>query len=96
MKQIKTLSNSFVLVETDNDWRVLNELGFRKSGLSYLIKNKKECLVSYNGSYLINIWFDRITYNNDWAQNYFIGKNDNDKIFGKYILTTISSNISKC
>ena len=39
MKQIRTLSNSFVLVETDNDGRVLNELGFRKSGLSYLIKN---------------------------------------------------------
>ena len=39
MKQIKTLSNSFVLVETDNDGKVLNELGFRKSGLSYLIKN---------------------------------------------------------
>ena len=34
-------------------------------------------------SYLINIWFDRITYNNDWAQNYFIGKNDNDKNFWK-------------
>lgn len=39
MKQIRTLANSFVLVETDNDGRVLNELGFRKSGLSYLIKN---------------------------------------------------------
>ena len=39
MKQIKTLSNSFVLVETDNDGKVLNELGFRKSGLSYLIEN---------------------------------------------------------
>ena len=39
MKQIRTLSNSFQLVETDNDGRVLNELGFRKSGLSYLIKN---------------------------------------------------------
>ena len=39
MKQIRTLSNSFVLVETDNDGKVLNELGFRKSGLSYLIKN---------------------------------------------------------
>ena len=39
MKQIKTLSNSFVLVETDNNGKVLNELGFRKSGLSYLIKN---------------------------------------------------------
>ena len=39
MKQIRTLSNSFVLVDTDNDGRVLNELGFRKSGLSYLIKN---------------------------------------------------------
>ena len=55
MKQIRTLSNSFVLVETDNDGRVLNELGFRKSGLSYLIKNNKECLVSCDGSYLINI-----------------------------------------
>ena len=83
MKQIKTLSNSFVLVETDNDGRVLNELGFRKSGLSYLIKNNKECLVSCDGSYLINIWFGRITYNNDWTQNYFIGKNDNDKNFWK-------------
>ena len=83
MKQIKTLSNSFVLVETDNDGKVLNELGFRKSGLSYLIKNNKECLVSCYGSYLINIWFGRITYNNDWAQNYFIGKNDNDKNFWK-------------
>ena len=39
MKQIRTLANSFVLVETDNDGKVLNELGFRKSGLSYLIKN---------------------------------------------------------
>ena len=39
MKQIRTLSNSFQLVETDNDGKVLNELGFRKSGLSYLIKN---------------------------------------------------------
>ena len=39
MKQIRTLSNSFLLVETDNDGKVLNELGFRKSGLSYLIKN---------------------------------------------------------
>ena len=39
MKQIKTLSNSFVLVETDSNGKVLNELGFRKSGLSYLIKN---------------------------------------------------------
>lgn len=39
MKQIKTLSNSFVLVETDSNGKVVNELGFRKSGLSYLIKN---------------------------------------------------------
>lgn len=39
MKQIKTLSNSFVLLETDNNGNVLNELGFRKGGLSYLIKN---------------------------------------------------------
>ena len=39
MKQIRTLSNSFQLVETDNDGKVLNELRFRKSGLSYLIKN---------------------------------------------------------
>ena len=33
MKQIKTLSNSFVLVETNNNVKVLNELSFRKSGL---------------------------------------------------------------
>lgn len=39
MKQIKTLSNSFVLVESDNNGKVINELGFRKGGLSYLIKN---------------------------------------------------------
>lgn len=39
MKQIRTLSNSFVLVETDSNGKVVNELGFRKSGLSYLIKN---------------------------------------------------------
>lgn len=39
MKQIKTLSNSFVLLETDSKGKVLTKLGFRKSGLSYLIKN---------------------------------------------------------
>ena len=39
MKQVKTLSNSFVLVESDDNGKVLNELGFRKGGLSYLIKN---------------------------------------------------------
>lgn len=39
MKQIRTLSNSFILLETDSNGKVLNELGFRKSGLSYLIKN---------------------------------------------------------
>ena len=39
MKQIKTLSNSFVLLETDSNGKVLTKLGFRKSGLSYLIKN---------------------------------------------------------
>lgn len=39
MKQVKTLSNSFVLQEIDGNGKVLNELGFRKSGLSYLIKN---------------------------------------------------------
>ena len=75
--------HTFSCVETDNNRKVLSELGFRKSGLSYLIKNKKECLVSYDGSYLINIWFGRITYNNSSAQNYFIGKNDNDKNFWK-------------
>lgn len=35
---------TFSCVETDNNRKVLSELGFRKSGLSYLIKNKKECL----------------------------------------------------
>lgn len=39
MKQIKTLSNSFILLETDSKGKVLTKLGFRKSGLSYLIKN---------------------------------------------------------
>lgn len=39
MKQIKTLSNSFTLLETDSKGKVLTKLGFRKSGLSYLIKN---------------------------------------------------------
>lgn len=39
MKQVKTLSNSFVLIESDNNGKVINKLGFRKSGLSYLIKN---------------------------------------------------------
>ena len=39
MKQIRTLSNSFVLLETDSNGKVLTKLGFRKSGLSYLIKN---------------------------------------------------------
>lgn len=39
MKQIKTLSNSFVLQEVDGNGKVLQEYGFRKGGLSYLIKN---------------------------------------------------------
>ena len=39
MKQVKTLSNSFVLIESDSNGKVINKLGFRKSGLSYLIKN---------------------------------------------------------
>ena len=39
MKQIRTLSNSFMLLETDGNGKVINELGFRKGGCSYLIKN---------------------------------------------------------
>jgi len=39
MKQIRTLSNSFMLLETDDNGKVVNELGFRKGGCSYLIKN---------------------------------------------------------
>lgn len=39
MKQIRTLSNSFMLLETDGNGKVVNELGFRKGGCSYLIKN---------------------------------------------------------
>lgn len=39
MKQIKTLSNSFVMLESDSNGKVLTKLGFRKGGLSYLIKN---------------------------------------------------------
>lgn len=39
MKQVKTLSNSFLLQEVDSNGNVVSELGFRKGGLSYLIKN---------------------------------------------------------
>lgn len=39
MKQIKTLSNSFALIETDGNGKVLTQFGFRKGGLSYFIKN---------------------------------------------------------
>lgn len=39
MKQIKTLTNSFLLQEVDSSGNIINELGFRKGGLSYLIKN---------------------------------------------------------
>lgn len=39
MKQIKTLSNSFLLQEIDSGGKIVNEFGFRKGGLSYLIKN---------------------------------------------------------
>lgn len=38
MKQITTFSNSFVLQELDGS-RVINELGFKKGGLSYKIQN---------------------------------------------------------
>ena len=40
MKQIKTLTNSFVLLETDENNNVLFELGYPKGGLTYLIKNR--------------------------------------------------------
>lgn len=39
MKQIKTLTNSFLLQEVDSNGNIISELGFRKGGLSYLIKN---------------------------------------------------------
>ena len=39
MKQITTFTNSFVLQEVDGSQRVINELGFRKGGLSYKIMN---------------------------------------------------------
>ena len=39
MKQIKTLTNSFLLQEVDSSGNIISELGFRKGGLSYLIKN---------------------------------------------------------
>lgn len=39
MKQIKTLTNSFVLQETDANGKVIFELGYPKGGLTYLIKN---------------------------------------------------------
>lgn len=40
MKQIKTLSNSFVLRETDGNGNTIFEMGYPKGGLTYLIKNK--------------------------------------------------------
>ena len=40
MKQIKTLSNSFVLQETDGNGNTIFELGYPKGGLTYLIKNQ--------------------------------------------------------
>ena len=39
MKQIKTFSNSFVLQETDENGRVIFQMGYPKGGLNYLIKN---------------------------------------------------------
>lgn len=39
MRQIKTLTNSFMLQEVDSSGNIVNELGFKKGGLSYLIKN---------------------------------------------------------
>ena len=39
MKQIKTLTNSFLLQELDLNGNVISELGFKKGGCSYLIKN---------------------------------------------------------
>ena len=39
MKQVKTLTNSFLLQEVDPSGNIISELGFRKGGLSYLIKN---------------------------------------------------------
>ena len=38
MKQITTFTNSFVLQELDGS-RVIQELGFKKGGLSYRIQN---------------------------------------------------------
>ena len=40
MKQINTLSNSFVLRETDGNGNTIFEMGYPKGGLTYLIKNK--------------------------------------------------------
>ena len=39
MKQIKTLTNSILLQELDLNGNVVSELGFKKGGCSYLIKN---------------------------------------------------------
>ena len=39
MRQIITLSNSFVLQEIDGNGNVISELGFKKGGLSYKIQN---------------------------------------------------------
>lgn len=40
MKQINTLSNSFVLRETDGNGNTIFEMGYPKGGLTYLIKSK--------------------------------------------------------
>ena len=39
MKQINTLSNSFVLRETDGNGNTIFEMGYPKGGLTYLIKS---------------------------------------------------------
>lgn len=77
MKQIKTLSNSFVLQEVDGNGKVLQEYGFRKGGLSYLIKNNNvKFYLTEDYFYKNVVWsadapltIDGISYNIDALPN---------------------------
>ena len=55
MKQIKTLTNSFLLQEVDPNGKVISELGFKKGGVSYLIKNNNVKFYLYEDYFYKNV-----------------------------------------
>lgn len=55
MKQIRTLTNSFLLQETDPNGKVISELGFKKGGVSYLIKNNNVKFYLYEDYFYKNV-----------------------------------------